>query len=266
MVSAMGRRSIPFFILWSRGVRKVKDLTQNSLYDLRRYIAQDKAVTITKAVCTNLAGAQSELELKFYYSGKCFKPLIKFTSKEIRTTRSLNKPLQIFKIGMDLSVSETLSWGLQVSKLTSTRHKNTLLRVAHGDIYTRERLFRFGMTPDPSCPRCGMLETLQHRYIECDYVKRIWRLAKVASQAVTSGNPANELDTQAALGAYLDSNLAILTFNAELLDRINILKEDNYLLLPKVIVKNALNSLIKREKKQQLKTSLKSILEKLALS
>ena len=64
------------------------------------------------------------------------------------------------------------------------------------------------------------------------------------------------------LGGYLESSPLILTIYAEVLQRILMLKDDeNYLLHPRHFAKNAINLLIKREKKTDTKSELKSVLE-----
>ena len=82
------------------------------------------------------------------------------------------------KIGLNLLRDESLSWGLRISKLTSTRHKNILLRIAHGDIYTKDKLLRYGMGNDNCCGRCNQIEDLRHKFIECPYTKLIWAEVK----------------------------------------------------------------------------------------
>ena len=164
---------------------------------------------------------------------------------------------------MLLNKTDTLSWGLKLAKIESTSHKNIILRVSHGDIYTNEKLFRFGLNTDPLCPRCNEIETLRHKFIECEYTKKIWELAFRCSAAVTTSSPLNEDPTQAALGAYMAANGAILTLNAEILQRINALKPENFLLHPKFFIKMALVALLKKEKTGQCKEMLKSILDKL---
>ena len=105
------------------------------------------------------------------------------------------------------------------------------------------------MEPDPGCPRCGHIETLKNRFIECDYVRRIWDIAIRHSRAAITSDPANEPLSNAALGAYKNSNIAVLTLNSELLHRINGLKPENYLIHPKAFVKNALKAVLRNEKK-----------------
>ena len=260
IVSNAGARSIPFFVLWSRGARKVKNLNINDLATLRRYVTGDKLPLLERAIRTR-TGPLNELESFSYFIGHKPKPLDKCSSKELRCERTKKSPVIKFKIGLDMTDNESLSWCLKLSKLTSTKHKNIILRVAHGDIYTMERLFRFGMEPDPHCPRCGMIETLQHKFIECNYVKRIWDVVKKAEKAICSTDPMIEDSTKAALGAYLNSNTTIMTLNAEILSRILSLKPENYLVHPKVIVKTALNLLLLKEKTEITKIEIRSILE-----
>ena len=126
-------------------------------------------------------------------------------------------------------------------------------------VYTKEKLFRFGLNQDPLCPRCQQVETLRHKFIECDYVRRIWDVAHRASNRVTTNDIAAEDPTKAALGAFLESNVPILTLYAEILLRINHLREDNYLRHPRFIVRSALELTIKRERKEDHKAALKSI-------
>jgi hypothetical protein len=75
----------------------------------------------------------------------------KLTSKEIRKELKEVDPLVCYKSGMILSVTETMTWGYKIKKLNLVRHRNILLRVAHGDIYTEERKYRFGITDSPNC-------------------------------------------------------------------------------------------------------------------
>ena len=64
------------------------------------------------------------------------------------------------------------------------------------------------------------------------------------------------------LGFHLNSNRTILTICAEILQRIMSLKDDlDYVLHPKLIVKQALMFLVKRERNNSVKDELISILD-----
>ena len=59
----------------------------------------------------------------------------------------------------------------------------------------------------------------------------------------------------------MNSNLAVLTLNAEILLRISYLKDDqNYLLMPKRFVDNAIVYLLRKEKNRRIKDELEALL------
>ena len=261
LVTKEGQRSLKFFILWSSGARKVKDLTADDLEDLKRFIYRDKYNLARQAVRVPLAHDVTLTE--GYFIKEKIKPLASLTTKEIRTIRAGHNPIRSFKIGLDLTEAQSLSWSLRLTKIKSTKHKNILLRVAHGDIYTNEKLFRFGMQPSPLCPRCQDVDTLQHKFLECDYIKRIWAEANKHTRAIVTSNPANVNSAEAALGAFKDANTALLTINAEILLRISWLKPNNYLVHPKFIVKSAIATIIKNEKQGEVKDIVKSICDRM---
>ena len=122
---------------------------------------------------------------------------------------------------------EVDNWCLNLKKLSSVRHKNILLRAAHGEIYSKEKLARFGLIQDQQCPRCGLVEDLRHKLIDCEYTKRIWGVAFGKS------NPTGyDLDIEnRILGAFRGCTATKLTLHAEILLRLSSLKDDqNYLL------------------------------------
>ena len=119
------------------------------------------------------------------------------------------------------------------------------------------------MAPDPLCPRCNEIESLTHKFIDCGYIKRIWQEVFKHSKSITTSDPSNEDVIEAALGAYENSNIAVLTLNAEILQRITSMQENNYLIHPKFLIKTALLQLVRRERNQQCKLNLESILESL---
>ena len=114
-----------------------------------------------------------------YFTETGQRPLSTLTSKEIRLAQSSKTPILDFKLGIKLTSSESVNWGTRIKKLTSTRHKNSLLRALHGEVYTGERLLRFGLRDSDRCPRCDESESLQHKLMTCAYTERIWDKANV---------------------------------------------------------------------------------------
>ena len=92
------------------------------------------------------------------------------SSKELRLN-GVNEEDQIiciFKLGPKLTPGEVLSWTGKIKKLTSTRHKNILIRVAHVDIFSNARLMRFGLRQESNCPNCPEPnESIKHKKIDC---------------------------------------------------------------------------------------------------
>ena len=256
VLSAQGKISLTTFALWQRGIRKVKDLRQQDLTQLLRFIKLEKQALIRVAVTTNINAPAMELDAAYCING-IFKHLSNCSSKEIREARAPKDPVLNFKIGLNLLRDESLSWGLRISKLTSTRHKNILLRIAHGDIYTKDKLLRYGMGNDNCCGRCNQIEDLRHKFIECPYTKLIWAEVKKLLKLDQLADP-----TKIALGARLDYDLAKLTLTAEILQRIHLLREDqNFLMRPKILINQTLQSCIAKERNREIKNSLRDLLE-----
>ena len=101
-------------------------------------------------------------------------------------------------------------------KLTSTRHKNIILRLSHGDIYSNDRLYRFGLIDSPRCSQCSEpCETITHRIIECPIANRSWqhlnqKLREIGYQQVS------QVTTENILGAGEDTTNVELALRAEL--------------------------------------------------
>jgi hypothetical protein len=55
-------------------------------------------------------------------------------------------------------------------KLRALRH-----RLLHGDIFCKERMFRFKMSESPACERCGETETIKHQFYECQSALGSWQ-------------------------------------------------------------------------------------------
>ena len=129
----------------------------------------------------------------------------------------------------------------------------------HGDVYTKDRLHRFGLVNDNTCPRCEEVETLQHKFIDCEYVKRIW-----AELARLGGSDLRAEPIKMITGTEISQTTLNLTIKAEIIGRILMLKDDqSYLIHPKYVVKLAIGNLIKKERRHVLVNELKDLLGEL---
>ena len=41
-----------------------------------------------------------------------------------------------------------------------------MLKVAHGEVYTNLKLFKFRLKDTPRCNQCGQIETLNHKFLQ----------------------------------------------------------------------------------------------------
>ena len=219
--------------------------------------------SLTRLVDVNIiAGATPTSDVIFY--GKRQYQLSKLSSKEIRLHRSSHDPICIYKLGAWATPAQVLTWGNQLRKVTNVKHQNLLLRVAHGEIYTNLKLFRYGLKNNPRCPRCGAIESLTHKFINCPYVARIWKKTIELTNTLRSSIEPGEEASAQVLGLVNGTDKVILTVHAEILNRIYSLREDaNYTLHPKKLIQLALEFLSRREKKSDTKIKLEDLLNNL---
>jgi len=62
----------------------------------------------------------------------------------------------------------------KISKLRNVPNRTKMLRFLHGDVYCKERMFRFGLAEDSICSRCFGVENIQHLLINCPYSVEVW--------------------------------------------------------------------------------------------
>jgi len=256
VLSNNGRRGIPFFLLTQRGKSKIGDLTENELESLRTHIEGYKWTKLRNIIGLGPFNGESNINDCILINNK-FKKLIECTSKEIRGSISQKKPITSFKIGLNLNPNQSLSWLYKLNKLSSVQHKNVLLRIAHGEVYTQERLARFGLADDVSCPRCDRAEDLEHKFLGCQYVSMMW---EKLGRAFNLDPNLNQIEV--IMGVHCEAEL--LCVHAEILKRILYLPRANeYLFHPRTFIKMAIKHLIAREKSDIVKQSLQELQEKI---
>ena len=250
-----GKTSLPYFIIRRSGAVKIKDLDQGQFRSIERFMDRRWVNVMRAAVGTNLPLDEDGRFL--YYGEGQLRDMRALSSKIFRQARDRVEQRLIFKIGLILTPLESSSWCLKISKLTSVSHKSTLLRIAHGDIYTRAKLFRYNLTPDDQCKICGDTETLEHKFITCPYAQRIWHIVRHTRELRP---PPHVEPEEEILGAWLTSDMLNLTVRAEILQRLTYMRESNYVVHPRVLVRSALESLKIKEKDQRIKMNLEDIL------
>jgi hypothetical protein len=154
-------------------------------------------------------------------------------------------------VGLILTPIENSNVFSKLSKLTSTRHKSLYLRILHGDVYTNDRLFKFGLKDNPTCDHCDGIDTLSHRLLECRrYTELIEEICGL-TRTLIDGDIDNLDRLQKILGAHLYTNETVLTIHCELLDAIIYKKMVDAPLLRR---KNQiLTNLMAKEEKKKIK-------------
>jgi len=113
---------------------------------------------------------------KFKLAGKNYKLLPAVTSKEFRMLGTGMDGYNRNKLGEPIEAHTSKEYFVQLKRLISTKHKNTLLRVWNGDCLSRSRLVHFGIVDTNRCPHCNDIDTPEHMLLECAHAKRVWEL------------------------------------------------------------------------------------------
>lgn len=254
-----GHESVPYMLLRNAGKLLIKDLSRNDLIMLSPFMDRRYVHCFLRTANLIDPGLHDEDRLTYFIKGKAMN-LADIKSRQFRLSRSDNTPICIFKIGLIIQPQSALSWFHRINKLTSTKHKNMILKICHGDVYTKERLVRFNMAENPNCPRCNDLETLEHKFVTCDYVNRIWQEA--ARLTKLTHDPSLE-PLENIMMVRNEATLSSLTLHAEILYRIHYLNsEQNYLVRPRNFVTNALKHLLKLERNILIKNDLVDLLDR----
>ena len=88
-----------------------------------------------------------------------------------------------------MNPGEVKSWTGRLKKLTSTRHINILLRVAHGDIFSNARLARFGLRQEAGCSNCQEPnESIVHKIKQCPNARASWLEFEKAKREIGLSN------------------------------------------------------------------------------
>ena len=185
VLTSTGRLSIPAHrVLNRRPNLKLKEITLAELASIERYLISPNLtalirILIRQAPNLNLNGSVADASELYPTNAGSVVPMATLSSKAIREdlTKDVDEIICVYKSGLLLTPGEVLAWTKNVKKLTSTRHRCALLRIAHGDVYTNARLFRFGLIDNPKCANCEEAsESLNHRFLECRAASTAWQI------------------------------------------------------------------------------------------
>lgn len=246
------KNSLTYFFLRRDGIRKVGQLDHGKLNQIKNHLCNENLSVLIGLVLPLRVPDLVDSDMSLYLRRGKWVDLSKLTSKEIRQARSEELPMCVFKCGLLMNPGEALSLFKALNSLTSTVHKNSILRYIHGDIYSKERLYRFGMADNPNCESCGAVEDINHKILECGYSKGIW-------QALMNRlNTQTTVDPNFVAGAHEHGSRSVLTLHAEII-RLLIGKERLTHLTPEANLDRIIRQLVKKEK-GTIKTELGTLL------
>lgn len=258
MINRVGKTSLAYFSIRRRGHDQLGLLTRQELRDLERFVDDKEQLRLAYKILETRDWRRPDEADRWTIPGKQKLYYLKnLTSKDIRVITRKWEPICVFKAGIIMNPVTSANYFHKVSKLTSTAHKNAILRALHGDVYTNERLFRFGLKDSPLCDRCNETDTLEHRLNECRKVEEITRLLTGKTNRLGNLNERNVLEMREnLLATYKDADLATLTIHAEI---VRIVCSTSDLGNPGQIIKRSVETIIAKESNNEVKRELKSL-------
>lgn len=159
-----------------------------------------------------------------------------------------------------MTPAESLNYFDKLNRLTSTNHKMILLKVLHGDIYTNERLFRFGLSNSELCVLCGQDDNIEHRLTTCNAYSRL--IDSVLSLTNTLSKIPGFRHSQCSrleqvLATHRDVDNTTLTIHACLVNHLIYQRE---VIPPRVFIDRILSNTLRNETRQALKDELITLL------
>ena len=181
------------------------------------------------------------------------------TSKSIRLSASLRDSLIVPKL--HITPAQTAHLAKMTVKIKSIRLKNLLLRIIHDDIFTAQKLFDKGITDSDLCCKCGQRENIEHLIFECWYSAQIWtRLRQIYDHVENRSNP-----RITGLEFIFNDRINRVKLNLHL-ELIRLLQnKDRPRILPRTLIKSALENLIVTERIENDRNYFKKLKQAIAM-
>ena len=225
LLTRAGKASLPYFMINRRYPNAcITQLNQRELRSVERFLIYPELANILLAVAglPFIINANVEPAEMLPTNTKCIANITAMSSKQLRLsqTNESDKLICLYKLGLALTPGEVAAWTNKLRKLTSTRHRNILLRAAHGDIFSNSRLFRFGLRDNPKCANCQeAMETILHRICECPLALETWNKLEEAKRELGL-RCLTDLTIENLMGAKDKLSKIELALNAELILKI----------------------------------------------
>ena len=249
LLTPAGRQSLNFFIINNR-IRNpcIAQLRPEDIRSVERHLKYRGLARILTGIVTRPVNIPTGIDVYEAVPARdqAIVKISTLSSKELRKNWiGAERGIHIYKLGPILDPGELKAWTKRKKKLTSTRHKNILLRAIHGDIFSNSRLFKFKLTNDPKCLNClEPVETILHRLNECPKATQAWHLLEAAKTSMGLEN-LSDLSIENLLGIKDNIGKLELTLNAELIHRLST-RSESY--SPAAIVRTAIKYVSYAEK------------------
>ena len=261
LLTPIGRQSLNYFILNARTpnpcVGQLSTVDVRSIERNLKYQGLSRILTAIVNLQINVPVVPDLLDL-IPTKGLAMVNVSSLSSKAIRLNQSAEQRIEIYKLCPTVDPIEVLAWTKRTKSLTSTRHKNILLRIIHGDVFSNSRLFRFGLLNDPKCINCPEpIESIAHRLKDCPKAEESWRLLGEAKLRLNL-SPLTDGSIESLLGIKDNLDKLELALNAELLLKLSTRSE---VYCPKALVKSVLKFISYAEKLgTEMKTKFDNLL------
>ena len=256
-----GLNSLHYFQLRIQGIRKVGQLDRDQLNRIKGLIKVKELTPWIAAAIQIQIPPPSPSDYEAIWYNDRLTSIAQLTTKQIREPLELNEPITSFKIGVNLEVNESLTWCHRIKKLTATRHQNCLLKIAHGDMYTNDRLMRFGLRDNDNCDRCGNTDSRTHRIASCPKALELWNeLRRLNSQTRLREDNPDLVKEVLGMTEPIKSELVI---HAEILQCLNAGINSKLNSLPAKVTLKVLLSKLYSVESRTTKENIKALLDKI---
>ena len=191
-----------------------------------------------------------------FLNGK-YKPFQICSSRTIGENTYPRNEIQNFKL--ELVNSSTLI--SRLNKVKCIRLKNLGLRLSHGDIFTKEKLYGKNLIEDSTCDKCNHNETTNHLLWQCWYSGRIWNRVKLLYEQTDNRPVSYDVNISFIMANCEGMNKPKLLIHLEIIRLLT--QKDRPTSLPRTIIKTAINYLLVCERVANTKRYLKKLGEAL---
>ena len=176
-----------------------------------------------------------------FLNGK-YKPFQICSSRSIRENVYPRRNFPSFK----LEIENVGNFIRKLQGVKCTRLKNLGLRLIHGDIFTKEKLFQKNIIENATCDKCNHNESTKHLLFECWYAGRIWNRVKQLYEKTDSRAITYDVNLNFVMANSEGMNKPKMLLHLEIIRLLT--QKDRPTALPRTIIKSAVDYLLVCEK------------------